>query len=1510
MRKLGFVCLALLLAAGTLGVVYSSWSQNLNTNATVSIAQAPAVVASGANAGTTSATLNGSLTQTAPGNAAVSVGFQYWDATTPGSVITVPAGSVSSLNSTFSATVTGLTSGHNYVYQSTGVGFFTVNSANTSTFTTDATLRVTTGSLPGGPVGVPYSQTIQASGGSGSYTSWTISSGSLPTGLSLHSGNIISGIPTTVNSYSFTVQVNDGSNPPQTAVSGSLTIVISNAPSKLAFGQQPSSTTPGTAFSPTITVNVEDPSGATVTTSSATVSITIANNPSGGTLSGMQTVNAVNGVATFSNLNIDKAGTGYTLTTSSAGLTGATSGSFDITPRTTNQLSLETAANGTGILISAQSITAGTGGTVTAYAIERDASGTFIANVAGTWSLANITGGIVSSELVPAGDSKSSVFTSGTAAGSSTIHVVWDGISADSGTITLTAGTAAKLAFTTQPGTSSLGGVAFTTQPVVTVEDTYGNTVTSPGVSITLAIGTNPSAGTLTVSGGNPISSTNGVAAFSGVSIDKAGTGYTLTATGGSLTSATSTAFNITVSAEYHLVFTQQPSGGAASSSFGTQPQVTVKDTGGNIMTNYSGTVLIAITSGTGTTGATLSATTNPLTVVSGVAAFTGVSINWAGTGYTLTATSGNLTATSNSFNITAITRTWTGTGTSDNFSTANHWTGNSVPGAGDNLIIVSPSTYYCNFDNAANNFVYTTLTLGNVSTPGTLQWPVAGNNTLQVTNIIAANTSGTSQILMPTGNTGILQVTGTTTVGSTFSISCSAGTQNFNGAVTINSGGVITETAPAALSFGSNLTINTGGALTESGATTISIAGTLSGTGGLTNLANGTLNISGACSITTLTNAGTITVTGSGNITTAIASFTNTGILNLNGSGTIAGITNNAGGIVNLSSSGTIASFNNATSTSTLNISALTVPTITTLTVSNAGNTVNYSGAGAQTVIDVAYSNLTTSGSGIKTWTEGAARVMGGNLQVSDGTTLSVAGGFAWTVTGTSTMGNGASGILSITNATGTKTFTGAVTINSGATLSESAAATLSFGSDVTINGTLTENGAAIVGIAGNLTNNSTYTASTGVHTFSGSGKTIGGTNTVTIPTATFTGAYANSGTLTVGTLLTVTGVTLTNNGTITASTALAGTGILTNTASHSLNIGGTCSIGTLTNAGTVTVTNGGAISTVLANFTNTGILNLGGSGTIAGITNNAAGIVNLSSSGTITSFNNATATSTLNISAATVPITTLTTATAGNTVNYTGTGQTLKVNAYSNLILSGSGAETFGAITTVTNLTLNGTATAITGANLAISSNLIINSGTTFTIGANFTLGVTGTTSITGTYTDNSTGAKTLTGDVTINSGGVWNEMSVSAYSIAGNFTNTATTFSANTGIHTFSGASKTIGGSTTTSIGSIAVTGTYTNNGTLTVGTALSGAGTLTNGASGTLNIGGTCSITTLSNSGTVTSSGTGTTTSTTLTNIGIFNMGSTGTVTTFTNAAAGILNITGTVPAITTLTVIRR
>ena len=82
-------------------------------------------------------------------------------------------------------------------------------------------------------------------------------------------------------------------------------------------------------IAPPVTVRILDANG-NLTTSTASVTIAIGTNPGGGTLSGTLTVAAVAGVATFSNLSINKAANGYTLTAASAGLTGATSNAFNV----------------------------------------------------------------------------------------------------------------------------------------------------------------------------------------------------------------------------------------------------------------------------------------------------------------------------------------------------------------------------------------------------------------------------------------------------------------------------------------------------------------------------------------------------------------------------------------------------------------------------------------------------------------------------------------------------------------------------------------------------------------------------------------------------------------------------------------------------------------------------------------------------------------------------------------------------------------------------------------------------------------------------------------------------------------------------------------------------------------------------------------------------------------------------------------------------------------------------
>src|SRR5439155_367876 len=84
-------------------------------------------------------------------------------------------------------------------------------------------------------------------------------------------------------------------------------------------------------IAPAVQVAVQDASGNTVTSASATVTVALGANPGAGALSGTLTVAATQGIATFSNLRIDRPGSGYTLVASAAGLSGATSASFAVT---------------------------------------------------------------------------------------------------------------------------------------------------------------------------------------------------------------------------------------------------------------------------------------------------------------------------------------------------------------------------------------------------------------------------------------------------------------------------------------------------------------------------------------------------------------------------------------------------------------------------------------------------------------------------------------------------------------------------------------------------------------------------------------------------------------------------------------------------------------------------------------------------------------------------------------------------------------------------------------------------------------------------------------------------------------------------------------------------------------------------------------------------------------------------------------------------------------------------
>ena len=112
------------------------------------------------------------------------------------------------------------------------------------------------------------------------------------------------------------------------AVSAAFNVIL--PANKLAFLGQPTSTNTGASIVPSVQVAVEDTNGSVVPGATNTITIAIGNNPSAGILGGTATATPVNGVATFPNLTISAGGKGYTLTASSAGLTGATSAPFNV----------------------------------------------------------------------------------------------------------------------------------------------------------------------------------------------------------------------------------------------------------------------------------------------------------------------------------------------------------------------------------------------------------------------------------------------------------------------------------------------------------------------------------------------------------------------------------------------------------------------------------------------------------------------------------------------------------------------------------------------------------------------------------------------------------------------------------------------------------------------------------------------------------------------------------------------------------------------------------------------------------------------------------------------------------------------------------------------------------------------------------------------------------------------------------------------------------------------------
>jgi len=321
-----------------------------------------------------------------------------------------------------------------------------------------------------------------------------------------------------------------------TASIGVVTLNQTSSTHLVMTQQPPASTTAGTPFG--LAVQAEDSSGNLDSSFNGTVTVGLVNNPGGATLGGTLSVTASSGVANFSNLTLTQAADGYTLALSNNGVGSVTTSAITVTPAVASQLVITRQPSATATagqplasqpVISEEdaygNVETGDNSTLITAAL---ASG--VGPLQGTTSV-TVSGGVAT--FTNLADNKAETITLQFTGGGLT--------SVPSSSIVVSPAAATMVVITTQPPASVVVNTSFGL--IAAVEDAYGNVVTSASNTVTVALANNPTGAKL--SGTTRVTASKGLSTFTGLSINKVGSGYTLQVSSKGLTSATTNPFNV-----------------------------------------------------------------------------------------------------------------------------------------------------------------------------------------------------------------------------------------------------------------------------------------------------------------------------------------------------------------------------------------------------------------------------------------------------------------------------------------------------------------------------------------------------------------------------------------------------------------------------------------------------------------------------------------------------------------------------------------------------------------------------------------------------------------------------------------------------------------------------------------------------------------------------------------------------------------------------------------------------